>query len=220
MNNHLIITKDQANTVRGRYGIYSAIDPILLPDENYIVPEACINDMDLLGAKSVLETMNTNIQPIDDLPVIGETVYSGRTYNYPEGLISGYSQFVICVQTHTRMDYYPWDTPALFTFTRPNSDNLDWIPNERVYIGWYRVYSAVTYECIMEHMTQIDWTPPQTLGILWSVVSGGDAWAPGISYVINDEVTYGGHTYKCLQAHTSLLGWEPPNVPALWQLIS
>ncbi len=50
---------------------------------------------------------------------------------------------------------------------------------------------------------------------------GGDdaaAWAAGVSYKVNDEVTYGGKTYICRQNHTSLQGWEPANVPALWLL--
>ncbi|TYP72412.1 fibronectin type III domain-containing protein [Paenibacillus methanolicus] len=42
------------------------------------------------------------------------------------------------------------------------------------------------------------------------------AWAPNVSYSVNDTVTYGGKTYTCRQSHTSLTGWEPPNVPALW----
>lgn len=45
------------------------------------------------------------------------------------------------------------------------------------------------------------------------------AWAPNVSYAINDTVTYGGNTYRNIQSHTSLVGWEPPNVPALWQLV-
>lgn len=44
------------------------------------------------------------------------------------------------------------------------------------------------------------------------------AWAPYVSYKINDLVTYGGKTYICIQAHTSLPGWEPAIVPALWNL--
>jgi chitinase len=50
--------------------------------------------------------------------------------------------------------------------------------------------------------------------------SGTTAWAPNVSYSVNQLVTYGGHTYKCIQAHTSLVGWEPPNVPALWGFVS
>lgn len=45
------------------------------------------------------------------------------------------------------------------------------------------------------------------------------AWAPNVSYAINDTVTYDGNTYRNIQSHTSLVGWEPPNVPALWQLV-
>lgn len=58
-----------------------------------------------------------------------------------------------------------------------------------------------------------------TLGILPMMASAADrgAWAPYVSYAVNDTVTYGGKTYKDIQAHTSLPGWEPANVPALWQ---
>lgn len=45
------------------------------------------------------------------------------------------------------------------------------------------------------------------------------AWAPHVSYVVNDNVTYDGKAYKAIQSHTSLPGWEPPNVPALWQFV-
>ncbi|EGL20218.1 MULTISPECIES: glycosyl hydrolase family 18 protein [unclassified Paenibacillus] len=45
---------------------------------------------------------------------------------------------------------------------------------------------------------------------------GPAAWAAGVSYKVNEEVTYNGSTYICRQPHTSLQGWEPSNVPALW----
>jgi chitinase len=45
------------------------------------------------------------------------------------------------------------------------------------------------------------------------------AWAPNVSYAVNDTVTYNGTTYKCIQGHTSLVGWEPPIVPALWNAV-
>ncbi|WP_438348090.1 fibronectin type III domain-containing protein [Paenibacillus sp. FA6] len=59
------------------------------------------------------------------------------------------------------------------------------------------------------------------VGLLPSMASAADrgAWAPNVSYAVNDTVTYGGNTYKDIQAHTSLIGWEPPIVPALWQLV-
>ncbi|AJS60889.1 fibronectin type III domain-containing protein [Paenibacillus sp. IHBB 10380] len=59
------------------------------------------------------------------------------------------------------------------------------------------------------------------VGLLPSMASAADrgAWAPNVSYALNDTVTYGGNTYKDIQPHTSLTGWEPPNAPALWQQI-
>lgn len=221
MNEHLIITKEQADAIRGNYGIYSAIEPVALPDGTFIVPEVCLNDVDLVEVKPTLETMTGNTQPIEELPVTGEPVYSGRTYYYAsEFVLSGYSQFVICRQDHTRTIYEPYDTPALFTFTRPDATgDLEWIQNEYVYSGWTRIYSGVSYSVIQEHLTQLSWIPPLTLGVLWAVVPVGNEWAVGVAYSVDQEVTYEGDTYKCLQAHTSQLGWEPPNVPALWQLL-
>jgi len=59
------------------------------------------------------------------------------------------------------------------------------------------------------------------VGLLPSMAFAADrgAWAPNVSYALNDTVTYAGNTYKDIQPHTSLSGWEPPIVPALWQLV-
>jgi hypothetical protein len=46
------------------------------------------------------------------------------------------------------------------------------------------------------------------------------AWAPGVAYKVNDNVSYQSSNYSCLQAHTSQVGWEPPSTPALWKLLS
>ncbi|MEC0242617.1 glycosyl hydrolase family 18 protein [Paenibacillus dokdonensis] len=54
------------------------------------------------------------------------------------------------------------------------------------------------------------------ISVTTDVQGGAPAWAPNVSYKVNDEVTYGGKTYICRQPHTSLPGWEPSNVPALW----
>ncbi|MDR0270446.1 fibronectin type III domain-containing protein [Paenibacillus sp.] len=60
------------------------------------------------------------------------------------------------------------------------------------------------------------------VGLLPSMADAADrgAWAPNVTYAVNDTATYGGSTYKSIQPHTSLVGWEPPNVPALWQLVT
>ncbi|MFD0587311.1 M4 family metallopeptidase [Paenibacillus sp. GCM10027627] len=46
------------------------------------------------------------------------------------------------------------------------------------------------------------------------------AWAPFVSYQVNQLVTYNGQTYKARQAHTSLPGWVPPSAPALWSVVN
>lgn len=212
----ILLTPAQADQVRGRYGSYSAIIPVLLPDGNYMIPEDCKTALDLSDALSIIETMDDNTMEITDLPEVGQPVYSGHVYNY---LYVDAMTIVIAMQDHNRTIYPPQDTPALFTFFRENSDTLEWIQNEYVYSGWTRVYSGVSYSVIQEHLTQISWVPPLTLGVLWVIVPVGNEWAPGVAYSIGQEVIYEGDTYSCLQAHTSQLGWEPPAVPALWELI-
>jgi hypothetical protein len=69
MNNHIIITPAQAAAITGKHGIYSRIEPVLLPDGNYIVPEDCINDPDLITVKNTLNTIRGKeqvIKPIKD----------------------------------------------------------------------------------------------------------------------------------------------------------
>jgi len=69
MNNHIIITPTQAELIRGNHGKYSAIEPVLTPDDNYIVPEDCINDPDLIYVKEQLQGMKRpdNVQNIKDI---------------------------------------------------------------------------------------------------------------------------------------------------------
>ena len=40
----IYLTKEQADKVRGRHGIYSALEPILADDGNYILPLAVLKD--------------------------------------------------------------------------------------------------------------------------------------------------------------------------------
>ncbi|GAB6989702.1 fibronectin type III domain-containing protein [Paenibacillus pini] len=61
-------------------------------------------------------------------------------------------------------------------------------------------------------------SPGTNVSVTTDAQSGAQAWAPNVSYKVNDLVTYGGKTYSCRQPHTSLVGWEPSNVPALWQV--
>lgn len=115
---HIIINKAKADSIRGKWGKYSAIEPVELPDGNYIVPTACISDPDLVTVKPTLEGMDDVVQQIIDLPAVGQPVEGGKIYRYSDGIESGYSGLVIAVQSHTRMDFKPEETPALFMGVR------------------------------------------------------------------------------------------------------
>lgn len=150
----------------------------------------------------------------EDLPEFGIQCVKDKYYLYKGDVLK-------CRQTHNRTIYEPKDTPALFSFFRDNSDQLEWIAGEQVEVGWMRIYNGTKYEVIQAHQTQEDWTPIATLNVLWKVYVdplAGNEWQIGVAYKVNDIVTYQGSTYKCLQAHTSQTGWTPIAVPALWQL--
>jgi len=55
MDAHLIISKKSADLIRGKYGLYSGIDPMDLPDGMYFLPEKCLHDSDLEEIKKTLE---------------------------------------------------------------------------------------------------------------------------------------------------------------------
>jgi hypothetical protein len=221
MSTIIILSKSEADALRGTYGRFSVIDPVLLPDGNYVIPEACKYDYDLYNIRKNIEALTGETQQCVDLPDVGYPVYSGQTYMYGNGVMSGYSEFVICRQSHTRMAYEPWDTPALFTFTRPSISGvtLEWISNEYVYVGWKRVYSGITYEVIQEHLTQFSWVPPLTLNVLWKTVSVGiPDWVQPTgaqdAYNIGDQVKFEGAVYESL---INANVWSPSVYPAGWQ---
>lgn len=149
----------------------------------------------------------------EQLPDVGGQCIKDKYYIYKVDILK-------CRQTHNRTIYEPKDTPALFSFFRDNSNQLQWIVGEQVEVGWMRIYNGTKYEVVQSHQTQSDWTPTATLGTLWKVYVDPlsiTVWATGVGYVVGQLVTYQGSTYKCLQAHTSQAGWSPSAVPALWQ---
>lgn len=166
---HLIITEAQANQIRGNHGKYSAIDPIKVPDGTYVIPEACLSDVDLAEINNILTTMATNVQDIIDLPEVGVECVKDMLYKYNGGTDNKATGLVKCVQTHNRTIYPPEETPALFSFFRENSDTLEWIPNEWVELGWKRMYNDQQYEVIQSHQTLSSWTPDVTPA-LWKLV--------------------------------------------------
>lgn len=156
----------------------------------------------------------TGVAAYNPLPTVGQLCEAGQIYGYNGGL-------VICRQTHARTIYPPADTLALFIVYRAGTGVLAWVAGEQVVLGTQRTYGGQTYQAIQAHVTQADWSPDK-VPALWKlvvVVPTTGAWATGVAYKINDQVTYQGKTYKCLQAHTSQAGWMPAAVPALWKLI-
>lgn len=211
-NNHIIITEAQANQIRGHYGIYSEIQPVLTFDGEYIIPEKILDDPDLAEIKNQIDAIKniSIVQDIKELPGTGKAVYKDSLYLSSEGLVK-------CRQTHNMTIYQPSEVPALFSFFRENTDSLEWIPNEEVKSGWFRFYEGTQYECIQSHMTLESWNPVSTLGVLWkSMKPPTNEWAIGVSYKIGDVVLYKSKTYQCRQAHTSISTWTPDVVLALW----
>ena len=148
------------------------------------------------------------------LPDVGGLCEGGQMYGYNDGL-------VICRQAHTRTLYPPEETPALFVVYREEGGELEWIVGEQVNVGTRRNYDAVLYTCLRAHVTQSDWTPPATLGDLWSVVQPGTPdWTPGV-YAIDVLVTHNSRVWKSLidanGYEPGVVGtWRDQSDPPLW----
>lgn len=148
-----------------------------------------------------------------ELPEFGVSLNEGEIYRYND-------QLFMVRQTHNRTEHDPQSTPALFLNWRQEEEEMIWVPGERVYVGSFRFFEGFRYRVVQTHVTQEDWTPPNTTA-LWTLddESNGDSgleWTPNVAYSVGQNVTHNSIEYQCLQAHTSQIGWEPPNVPALW----
>lgn len=160
----------------------------------------------------------SNSEITESLPEIGETVTIDNYYLHKGDVIK-------CRQTHNRTIYEPKDTPALFSFFRDNSENLEWAENEQVEIGWMRIYNDIKYEVIQAHQTQSDWTPDvaTTLWKLYVDDIGIPVWAQPTgahdAYNTGDQVwfpTEGSTVYESLiDANV----WSPTAYPAGWKTV-
>ena len=217
MNNHIILSKEQAESIRGRYGRCSEIRPIELPDGNYIIPEQCVNEADLKDVKESIQSFISadNVQSIEVLPKMGSEVKKGKIYSYENILVEGSLSLVIAQQDHIRTEHDPKDIPALFTFFRDNADDLLWIPNEKVDLGWKRIYDGKPYEVIQAHMTLSTWTP-DVAPALWKNItiteeyktwSATDHWT---TYTIGDKRIDAGKLWECINVGFSY--YQPSSV--------
>ena len=233
--NYINITKAQAEEIAGGYGTrrsdgsYPArIEPVAVPDGTFIFPESCLTGFGLESVKTKLESLvkSDNVQELVELPKFGEPCEKDRIYIYNEQEENGYHGLVKCVQTHNRTIYSPQETPALFSFFRENSDDLEWIPNEIVELGWKRIYEGVQYEVIQPHMTLAGWEPPNTPA-LWIEVQeeGGDipVWVRPTGahdcYNIGDQVHFPTADDPVYESVINGNVWSPTEYGAGWRLV-
>lgn len=90
MRNYIIISKKQADAVRGRHGKYSALEPVEFPDGRYGIPARCIDDHEFAGIKKTLEEYaRGEIQEIKDLVKRKENIEieAGVPYLYKDYVI-------------------------------------------------------------------------------------------------------------------------------------
>ena len=217
----LVYDKVSGDALRQNYGSYSALDPVATPDGKTMLPSRCLSDNDLVDAHALMTSSTEGESEIGPLPAFGEECVADILYldTTVRAIDETGSNVLKCVQTHNRTEHDPKTIPALFTFFRENADDLDWIENEYVYVGWMRMFGGTQYEVIQEHMTLSTWTPP-VVPALWSeVIAPSSDWQAGVSVSIGEQYDYLGITYEVLQAHTTQIGWEPPNVPALWSVV-
>ena len=154
-----------------------------------------------------------NILP---LPEYGELCTEKVFYQYGD-------KIVITRQTHNRTEHAIEDIPALFTFFRVDTGELEWTMNELVQVGWKRFYNDVQYECIQAHMTVIGQTPNLTPA-LWKVVLGDiSVWVQPTgghdAYNIGDKVHFPTINDPVYESLINANVWSPSVYPAGWKLL-
>jgi hypothetical protein len=171
---------------------------------------------------------NQNIIRVNDLNKVNISILTDAIPELPdigwlqENQLYAYNNQVIqVIQSHYRTIYLPEETPALFSFYREDTGDLEWISNEKVNIGDIRTYKGIEYECIQAHMTLEAWTPDVTPA-LWQAVQGEECpkWIQPTgahdAYNIGDCVLFNG---KCYESKINANVWSPAVYPAGWQEI-
>ena len=90
MRNYIIISKKQADKVRGRHGKYSALEPVEFPDGRYGIPARVINNPEFVDIKKTLEEYaKGEVQEIKDLRIKKENIEieAGIPYLYKDYVI-------------------------------------------------------------------------------------------------------------------------------------
>ncbi len=168
-----------------------------------------------LNVTTELETAKTTTP----LPDVGGQCVKDNYYLYKGDVIK-------CRQTHNRTIYEPKDTPALFSFFRDNSTQLEWIAGEQVEAGWMRIYDGVKYEVVQAHQTQSDWTPVATLSVLWKLYSEVSDIPVFVHptgahdvYMKGDKVHFPTITDPVYESLIDNNSWSPTEYPAGWKIL-
>ncbi len=90
MRNYIIISKKQADKVRGRHGKYSVLEPVEFPDGRHGIPARVINDPEFADIKETLqEYVKGEVQEIKDLREKKKEFHLERgTYLFKDKVIS------------------------------------------------------------------------------------------------------------------------------------
>ena len=152
-----------------------------------------------------------------ELPESG-LLKEGDVYAYQGGMVR-------IEQDHERTIYPPQLTPALITFVRKETGDLEWMMNESIEIGDVRVYDGVKYEAITAHTSLENWTPDQT-PTLWKVIQQGEeigVWVQPTgghdAYNIGDRVHFPTENDPVYESLINANVWSPTVYPAGWSLI-
>lgn len=187
------------------HGLTETGGATLTGEDKTLVSDA--SEMGFLGALPAAE--------FPALPASG-WLEAGDIYNH-EGTL------VMVRQSHSRTVYPPMETPALFVVYRADENSvLDWVVGEPVEVGMLRTYEGLTYQCVLAHITQQDWTPDVTANLWREYVSSEtpQPWQQPTgsqdAYNAGDRVTFEGSVWESLiDANV----WSPAAYPQGWRLI-
>ena len=121
----LIYDKAEADSLRGNYGKFSAIDPVALPDGKFMIPRRCLVDPDLQSAHMETYIEENQILP---LPEFGKECVEGVFYidNTPRDIDDMSSNVLKCVQTHNRTEQDPKDEQLwLYTIADKETETIE-----------------------------------------------------------------------------------------------
>jgi hypothetical protein len=187
------------------------IDPV---QDRLVVDNIEIDGVKAIDAKKDYPTkVSSTIFP--PLPSSG-ALKKGEVYSYNNGA-------VMVVQDHNRTIYTPEQTPALFSFYRDNTTDLEWMEGEKVEVGWTRMYEGKKYECLQAHQTLSTWTPDVTPALWKEIVVVVDipVWVQPTgahdAYNIGDKVHFPTITDPVYESLINANVWSPIVYAAGWR---